>query len=350
MSDEWEYNFCAAYVVEPGIGVPNEELSGKVSGAVIEISDIPLDVLNRLFIKPRDSYPIGFLFKAEHYGDDVKQHNPIRELMQDIAGKDKEKKAESSLQLAIRLASVTRSISGVGLLVFLLGRKDKDSRLVIWKFPQEETIQARSGESKIIIQRIEDAFSTESTYVKAAILEDDDPKNKFWTGRLEDRQSKDRAREVADYWIDGFLDSRPEITGPYGTKLLCKAIRKAIQKSDDPDHIVQLVSSLISLRELDGRIMSFREFLDQTLPGDAGKIAIDSFEYPNLLDESFRVSMEHIGKVAGSRKLTLASGVIVIGPLSGFDDVITIEQLDHEGKKRITIEGKIIKQTVLAGK
>lgn len=348
MSNGWVYEFCAAFVVDPGVGLSNEEIVSCVKGSSIDVTDIPIEVLNPLFHKARNEYPIGFVFSPNVVEDDAVQENDVLDDMRAIATGTQQERLHAAEALALKLSTVTRQISGAGLLVFLVGNHDSAKRLVIWKFPQEETIQAQAEEQQILIRRIEDAFSTESTYVKAVFLEDEDPEIGFWTGRVEDRQSKDRLKEVADYWIEGFLNARPEATDAYGTRVLTKAIKSAIKRIKDHDEIMQLIASLISLRRREGQRISIGEFIEQAIPGNAGQVVIDSLDNPDLIDSVFRVTVDQIESVARLRKLDLDNGFSVSGPIQDFDEMVKIEELDDAGMIQIVVRGRLSSQKVIA--
>jgi len=142
-----------------------------------------------------------------------------------------ETRACAAQELACRLARATTNRSPSGLFMVLVGRLNEYIRVVLWKFPADEALQASVMTDGIAIRVLEDAFSRKSTYFKAAFFEDCPADTSFWTGKVEDKQAKHRVAEAAEFWIAGFLAARTALTSARGTRILARALRKTIQQT-----------------------------------------------------------------------------------------------------------------------
>jgi len=93
-------------------------------------------------------------------------------------------------------------------------------RVLLWKFPSEENLQANISAHGLTIKLLQDAFSRKSHYFKAAMFEGTPATTSFWTGKVEDKQAKQSVKEVADFWVTGFLNARPVLTEVRGSRIL----------------------------------------------------------------------------------------------------------------------------------
>ncbi len=334
---EWELEFAAAYIVNPARGQDEDLVPEFVRGAVIAVKDIPLDVLRPLFERDADEYHLGIIFPPQ----EGEEKNPIRELIQQVANGAEEAQAQAAVTLAHRLASVTRAISRRGLLMFLTGRRGGISRVVIWKFTSEETLQAFDNGEGALVREVENAFSTESGHLKAAMFEGTDAETSFQDGRVEDKQSKHSVREVADFWMLEFLLAQPETTDGYYSRMLGKAIRLGIEKTDSKELKQALILGANSIKLRGDRRLSFRDFATQYLPAEAADHFMAQATGTWQVDSQFRLDSEIFDSIVKYTSIVTDDDFVITGPSSEFDKAVEIEEIDQSEDTTVIVRGRI---------
>jgi len=339
--NQWKLFFGAGFVVEPSKGLDGGEVKKRLQGSAVEVDTLPKEFFLPLF-ESADELPIEIVFVPER----GKQKNEVRDWVRSILFDEKPKKEDAARKLALRLALATDQRSPEGLFVTLAGRKGVAYRIALWKFPADQTLQADVAKGMITIRLIEDAFSRESTYFKAAMLEGPKAETTFWTGRIEDRQAKHGVKGAAEFWTGDFLAARPVLTDAHGTRVVAKALRKIIDKTGALETREGLIAAAQVLRTQGGNRISIGDVAARYLPADERDEFIAAAGGPEVSDHPFRLEPEVLESELRLKSITLDVKFVIRGPLEDFDSVVSVTPAEEEGTVQVSLKGKITSESV----
>jgi hypothetical protein len=338
----WHFEFCAAYVVPPCAGMSTAEARRAIRGSSIDVSTIPQGFFLPLFGAAVTSCRIGIVFAPEG----GEQRNPVRDLLVAIVGDAQGAKDRACRDLACRLAEATTRRSPGGLFVVLSGRLGDMWRVVLWKFPADEALQAEISDGSITINLLRDAFSKSSSYFKAAVFEGGPAERAFWEGRVEDRQTKQRLREVADFWVEGFLAARLAFKPAHGTRVLARALRQLLSRVDSAGDRDALIAAATVAKAHPGRLISIGGFAGDYLPEELGEVLIEIAGGSEVADHAFELDSETLEKEFKVRSLMLDNQFTVKGPMDEFDDVVRVRDTDEPGQVEVTLSGSLTSEKI----
>lgn len=350
MEMAWDLTFAAAYVVDPGRGCTVEEVEQRIRGSRTEIEAFPMEFFRPLFEQNLDSWPIDVLFTTQ----DGNQENAVRTQIRRLAfPSDREEATAAAKDLAGRLCRATRKNSKQGLLVILVGQLGNENawkaRIVLWKFPSDISLQADLSADVIGLQ-VREAFSAGSTFAKAAMFEGTPAETSFWTGYVEDKQTKQSPVEVRKFWVEEFLGAELSMTGVRGTQLLSRTLRALTRQSDlSSDAKERVIASAVLAKNLVRQVISFQDFADSYLPPEVGDSFIQAIGGPRVARMAFEVDGDVLDRETGYKTLSLENGFMIRGPLSQFDDVVKVTPTSDDGSVTISIQGVIASETLQKG-
>lgn len=337
---EWELIFCAGYIVPPCKGLSDDKINRAVRGSVIAVEDLPQDYFIPLF-RESVNYPVGVAFTPE----DGEQRNEVRRFVRMLAFGDRHTREQSARYLACRLASATDNRSPTGLFMVLVGQAERRVRVILWKFPANEIIQAAVSNEGIKIQVLEDAFLRDSTYFKAAVYEDTAGDRTFWTGKVEDKQAKWGITGVSDYWIRAFLKSIPRQTDVEGSRRLGRILRELIKKSSSVEDQETLINAAYLIKSQHGRTITLRDFGRHFLPNHLQQEFEKLIEAKGLIDIPFKVDRTALDRELKLKAITIDGQFVVRGPLDIFDKHVRVEELADD-KVEVRLAGAITEKRV----
>jgi hypothetical protein len=339
----WKLLFAAGYLVPPCRGMDQSQVVSSVLGSPIQVSALPAAFFYPLFSQQAEQAPTLVDFASEG----GKQQNTVRDLVRDLAFGDAQVRADASRTLALRLASVTSRRSPEGLFLLLVGKTNAQVRIVLWKFPADQSIQAQLVDSRLTVRIVDDAFSRRSTFFKSAMFEGTSANTSFWKGRVEDRQASLRVREVADYWVYDFLACRPSLTDAHGTRVLANALRETIARTVDIDQRDVLITVAALLRAKSGYQLTLVDFADQFLPDSSRSQFLELAGSEDIWGTPFRIDGDTVADIIRIRSMTLNEHFTVRGPIDEFDDVVSVEPTQEKRVVRVSLEGTITSQSIL---
>ena len=343
MDDEsWNLLFCAGYIVHPCKDLETEEVERLVRGSQTDIDAIPSAFFLPLFSRSANEYPIEVAFISEGQA----QRNEVRTLVRSIAFDEPQKREDASRKLALRLATVTDKRSQPGLLVILVGQKESSYRVLLWKFPSDESLQAIMSAQGITIKLTDDAFSRRSTYFKAAMFEGTMAETSLWRGAVEDKQAKQRVTESAEFWIADFLAARSVLTDVHGTRIAGKALKKIIDKTDVVETKEQLVAAARVLKTQGDRNISFSEVANDYLPEESRNDFLEAVGGPEIAEGIFRLDPQTLETELRVKYIVLNRKFTVRGPLDEFDEGVRVVSTGEVGEVEVSLRGKITSQSV----
>lgn len=340
--DSWRLSFWAGYIVHPGHGLSSSEIDSAITGSSMDVAAIPGDYFTPLFDSAPSDCRIDIAFRPEN----GKAVNMVRNFVRQLAFDKGRLKQAAAHEMARRLASATTHRSPEGLLIFLVGRTHDRSRVLMWKFPADEILQARVSKEGMDIQLLKDAFSRRSKFFKAAMFEGRPSTTSLWTGKVQDNQAKSATLEVAKYWIEDFLLARPAMSDVRGSKILGRVVREALRKSPphDQDAILNAVSSV---RTQTDRRISLTEFAETYLPEPLREEFVSAPEISDIADEVFRIDEEALREEIRFKSLVIDGRFMIRGPAEDFDSFVSVDPTDEEGVVKISLVGRITDRKLL---
>ncbi len=346
LDTDWTIMFCAGYIVPPSKHV------SKLTDVLVTIEGSTFDLnpsTHRYFYPRFVSSPTSCTIEIGFTHTDGVQQNDVRDLIRKMAFGDNDVRASASHTLAARLGHATDRRSPAGLFVSLVGENGQSRRVVFFKFPADESLQATFAEEGLSINVIEGAFSRKTDFFKAAVYEGRDTDTALWGGRVEDKQSGSRIHEVSDYWVMGFLRSVPQLTTARGTRLLTKALKTTINKSEDPDEQYALMAAATAIKSQADRNITLREFTEGYLPEAIRERFLREVGNPTLADAPFRIDESVLDQQLAFRTIVLHNRFSVSGPPEGFQNPDIFTQVDSvDSGVALTIRGRIVDQKLRA--
>lgn len=341
-SESCELSFCAGYIIPPCKGLEQRVIQNIIKGSPIGIETIPKDFFIPLFAKQPDKYPIDIVFKPEG----GVQQNSVRSLIRRIVFGDLDEKQSATKELAFLLAKVSDKRSPTGLFIIMTGSIGNLSRILLWKFPADETLRASISSTGISIQLLKDAFSRKSTYFKAAMFEGSPAEDSFWKGKVEDKQAKHRIKEASEFWILNFLNATPALTDARGTKILSKGFRETIKKIDSVEEKSALIDAVSVIKSQSGRNISIRECANLYMAENVRGIFIKSAGGEAIADAIFKIDQKVLSKELKIKSITLDNLFTVRGPLDKFEDTVTIATTSEEDVVEVCLKGIITSESI----
>ncbi len=333
----WELSFCAGYLVPPCKELQNQSPQTMVKGSSINLDSIPTEFFYPLFTESTDDFPIDVVFASES----PNQYNEVRKLVRSIAFDKSDKKTLAARDLAYRLAQVSDRRSPSGLFVALSGHTKQLARVLLWKFPADESIVADVSAKGITIQLIERAFSRKSDYFKAAMFEGTKATTSFWKGKVKDNQAKQQIGAVSQFWIADFLSANHSLTDPGGTRILAKALKETIRQTKSMENKEALIDAANVIKSQTGRSISIRDFSDNYLADGVRQEYISRIRVPQVTDAIFKLDTETLNKELQYKSIVIDGLFTVRGPLDQFDDVVKINPTDQESIVEVSLRGTV---------
>lgn len=278
---------------------------------------------------------------------DGKQDNEVRNMIINIV---KSKDANTIRPLVERLSSKTDNKSKSGLVFIIIGNINKNTFIIIARFPAEEGIVVNDKDKKIKVEIIDEVFLKNSHRYKLVYFEGKSVQGDFWKGLALDKQineSVNYIREISDYWIYDFLQCELEMTSKRGSTLLAKTFRSALN-SDLPDSDKEdLIKLSLGIKQFDGKKTSIKTILKKVNMSEAiQEKIIKSLPNREVADTIFDFSSIHFNGIFNLRVKYLDTGAIIIGPNDVFDNLFNPLLVADSGITRYTTEGITTNETV----
>jgi hypothetical protein len=340
----WNITFCAGYIVPPCKDMEPDDAMDKIQGSPMNLAAQTLDYFQPLFDEVHETCQLEIVFNSP----DGDQQNIIRDLIRDISFGDQATQYLSSRKLALQLALATDYRSPTGLFLVVCGQYNEECRVVLWKFPAEESLQANFSDKGLTIEIIKGAFSRKTDYFKAAMFQGNEAETTFWKGQVDDRQANTRVYEVSNLWVIQFLQALPELTNRRGTKILGRTIKKILAKLENPSEQFSVISAMTVLKNVHTTYpVTLKEIAETYLSSDVQEVFLREIKSPLLASTTFTVEIPTLDEELGIRTITLDNMFTVTGPADRFNDAILTST--DEGTV-IQIHGEITDQRLKSSK
>jgi hypothetical protein len=325
----------------PSEDAEEEEIASRVEGSTVDLATLPPGFFHDLFVESEKTCKLEVTFTPTE-GEQV---NPVRDLIWSIAFEDDQAKDTCARELAYRLAEATDRRSLRGLFVVIAGRRTQYRRVVLWKFPADESLQARVSQEGMTIELIEDAFTGSADYFKAALFEGTSAADAFWRGGVEDRQSSG-LREASDMWVVHFLQTRSALTDIHGSRVLAKVLKETGKKMSSLEDKQNVVAAARVIKGQLGRTMSLREISEWYLSEEPRRTFLSISGVSEIADTRFSLQEGILKRYLKTKTVEIDGAYTVSGPLEEFDDRVNIDRSDPSGTVTVTLEGEETSQSV----
>lgn len=345
----WKIEYCAGFLVPPCSGLDEATAGEMIEGSTVTLNAAALAFFQPLFENSITSCNIDIVFSpCETETGEFEQQNPIRDMVRSIAFDSPDVKFNCSKQLALSLALASDRRSSPGLFVVIAGETAVETRVTLFKFAADESLQAIFADQGLSINVIEQAFSRKTEYFKAAVFQGSLADRSFWEGKVEDKQATKRIYEVSDLWAIRFLHAVPQLTSARGTRLLAKALRQVIDRTEDIDRKQALIAAAITIKSQDDRSISLEEFASQYLPNDSREPFLQASGPAVLANAVFRIDGSVLDEQLGVQTLVLDNQFSVTGPFDGYrnSNIIQIREVGDDNRAVITLHGRIVGQKI----
>ena len=296
-------------------------------------------MIRDLCARAPDECRIEIVFRPDENGS---PNNDARVILEDYANHPS---LECGRAIAEKLESVTTRRSGLGLLFLAKGWFPSGSHgLVISRFPADQGVVAHEVAGQLDVAFLERVFMKNAKAYKSVVYKSTSPTARFEEGRAIDRQLTG-PRELSQYWIGDFLASELRTTGPFGSRRLAIAIRKAVNDTTSRALKTDLVIASRLLRNQHGKVRSADEFLHRL---SVSKETVDSvrraFPRPELMGDRFEFDAEEFGRHLRHRLVELSNGAMLMAEDRIFDDVFDSQPAVADNHIRYTTEGAVVDQ------
>jgi hypothetical protein len=269
--------------------------------------------------------------------------NEVRDHIMAFAFRDGGAVKSAALGLATRLADAMDMRSGSCLLILAGMREGNRRRVTLWAFPRDQAFRLRSRDNGATIQILTDVFSQTSKLRKAAMFEGRDLRNEFLQGRALDFQANQLSHEVADFWINRFLQCALSLRDDAGTRMLAMTVRKAVDACDTVSEKEQILTAVMAIRTSPQRRWSINSFADTYLSGEARDRFLAAAPNAESRPSMFNFRREEFEAFLAFRVYALESGVLVSSPLREIGHSVQVTGTDD---RQLSCEGRIVDEKV----
>jgi hypothetical protein len=335
------------YEIEPQRTVPddlfNEPLGGEL--AVGESLRIALD--NSLKAAEKSKKMSEVVLRV----DEDPEHErtcPARDAVLKVTFDEDEEAAAAAAWLASQLSHAMDQRSKECLLLIAAYWEDgkPKRRMAAWIFPQDEAFRFTPGEDGNDIELLTEVFSRTSAYRKMAVFEGKKLATNFIIAQVLDFQFG-RKDDVADFWIENFLEARLSITPAAGTKLLADALKRASDADISPAENEQVHNAALTIRTMPQTHWSLDEVADTFLSGKAREVFLATPPNATARISSFQLDRPALERGLSYRNFKLPNNVWVSAPIEevGDDKLVRLERTDDDTDgtgEKISIEAEVV--------
>jgi hypothetical protein len=329
-----------AYTVVPQRRVDESEAIGP-SGGGIRLTPKVREVVENAFKKIAASALTTVDFEFE----DDRSHAVRDEVMAVAFGPTQTPKAAAA-RLAARLSGTMDNRSHSALLLVTVENNDQKRRVSMLLLPKEDVVQLRGTEEDLLLDLIQDAFSTGSGLRKLARLTGHNARTQFLSAEVLDFQLMSAQKSVADFWIREFLSALPRMDSQTGTKHLASALQRAFDAApeDERDAVFAAIFKASSGMVKKTSLAKYAE----ELPPELSEAYFRGMEDGEIRSTVFDVDRTIIKMNLARRIITGKDGVVISAPAETVGKSVAVTK---KGSLRlVNYSGTIEKERVVRGK
>jgi len=258
--------------------------------------------------------------------DGALRANPMRDLVMAFGFRDGGVVKSAAVGLATRLSMAMDERSAQCLLVLTAMRDGDRRRVTIWAFPRDQAFRLSSRGEEATIQVLNDVFSQKSKLRKVALCEGRELRTEFLQGRVLDYQADKGPQDVADFWIDRFLDCSLSVRDDAGTRMLATTIRKAVDACATLGEKEQILTAAMAIRTSPRRRWSLETFATEYLSGDVKSQFLNAAPNEDGRHSMFDFRRAEFESALAFRVFALESGVLVSSPLKEIGQSVKVSR------------------------
>jgi hypothetical protein len=281
--------------------------------------------------------------------DGEKQNNSTRDMLLSIIETEE---IDDGIPLVEWLSLNTDNKSKSGLVFIIIGSDNKDTFILIARFPAEEGMVINDSQKRIKVKVIDEVFLKNSHRYKMAFFEGESKKGDFWKGLAVDRQINDTAaaiREASEYWIKNFLKCTLEMTSKRGSIMVAKSFRQILNSNLEDIDKQRIIEAAIGAKTLNGKKTSISKLItDLGIEDRIGKKIIERLPTRAAAEQVFHFDIQYFTGIFNLRVKYLNTGAVIIAPNDEFEDLFQPEKVAENGLTRYTTEGITTNETVKA--
>ena len=329
-----------AFAVRPQRGVDEQSFETPPGGGVKVTAGVR-DVIAKAFKKVAESA----LTTVDFDLDGSRRHEVRENVMMVAFGATTSPKAAAG-RLAVRLSNTMDNRSNSALLLATVEERDPKRRVTLLVLPREDVVQLLGSGEEMLLDVLNDAFSTASGLRKIARVEGHDSKTQFLSADVLDFQLMSHQKSVADFWIRDFLGALPRVNSQAGSKALSMALQRAFEAAseDDRDAVFAAMFKASSGRV---RKTSLEKFAEE-LPEGLAEAYFRGVTNPELRRTVFDVDRGVMKESLARRIITGADGVIISAPAETVGKSVDLRQKGN--LRMVTYSGSVAKEKVTRGR
>ncbi|MBV8367472.1 MAG: hypothetical protein JO036_00860 [Candidatus Eremiobacteraeota bacterium] len=309
-----------SFLVKPSKNIAIQSTKG---GTSVPLEGKVFDLLAGLYDKAETDCKIDIVFRPNEAGEQV---NATRTMLMRYA---ESRSIATARLIAARLAAVTTRRSGFGLLFVVAGDHLK-KRLMLSRFPADEgMIVEEKADEDMDVRFIERVFMKNAHAYKSVVYEGPLEEHAFWSGKAVDKQVD--VKELSDYWIGDFLESKLKTTPSAGTKRFAVAFRDAIRGAADLPLKQDLLSAAQLVRGQDGHTISPQNVVQgMGLSGEAVNALTQAMRREEVMKETFQFDKAVFDQHVAYRSVELSNGAMLTADNADFDTIFRQRQVDDQ--------------------
>lgn len=326
------------FFVEPGKGL---EEPPEVIGKEIPKSGKLFEMLSDIFYDAEKECKINICFKLA--ADGSQENNVVHSLIVAYAQLPKLKYGKL---IAERLRSFTTRRSNLGLLFLILGKENDEIKLVISRFPADKGILAEKSDKGLSLEFIERIFMKNPNYYKAALYSGKPIIKDLWSGFAVDKQSSLDDDELAQYWIQSFLDSDYMATSIGGTKRFASALLSASKTAKEVHIKAELTGIAMLVKGFNNKATTINKILDNfQISNEAKREIFNQLKFPEVADTTFVFNYEEFNSRAPYSIIELDNEGYLIAPTANFYQVFSRKLINEtENLYQYSTQGRIVSE------
>lgn len=329
-----------AYTVLPQRRVDESEVVDPAGGSVPLTAKVR-ELVENAFRKVAASALTTVDFE---FGKD--RSHPVREDVIAVAFGPTQAPKAAAARLAARLSITMDNRSHSALLLVAIEVDDPKRRVSMLVLPREDVVQLKGTDEDLLLDLLQDAFSTGSGLRKLARLTGHNARTQFLSAEVLDFQLTSAQKSVADFWIRDFLHALPRMDSQTGTKHLALALQRAFDAAPEEDRDA-VFAAIFKASSGMVKKTSLAKYSEE-LPAELSEAYFRGMEDGEVRTTVFDIDRPAIKASLARRIITGKDGVVISAPA---DTVGKSVALTKKGSLRlVTYSGTIEKERVVRGK
>jgi uncharacterized protein (DUF2267 family) len=279
---------------------------------------------------------------------DADRANPVRDDVVLVAFGNTQTPRAACERLAARLSATMDNRSRVALLLVIVEHDGDDRRVSLLMLPREGDVlllnPRQSQATDVVIDVLRDAFAAGTGLRKLARLSGHESRTQFLSAEVLDFQLASAQKNIADFWVERFLQARPRMNTDTGSRELAVALQRAFSVAA-PDERDTVLAAMLKAGSGSVRKTSLARFADELPESVRGKF-LRGLE-PAVQRAVFEVNRGVVKENLSRYIVTTKDGVIISAPSDLVGKTLAVRK---SGRSRVVkYEGEVDDERVSRG-